>query len=603
MLPQDSAGTDKFMPTDTQALNLTHAIALQESSKDGKTPDYNAVGDAGTSKGAYQWQPGNFEAAASKFGLDPKDFSPQNQDKVAYAQVKDYKDRGYQPAEIASMWNSGSPHNYENHSGTTTINGQQVHYDTPKYVQGVKSYYQQLNGGQQTQQQNGYVQPPQNNPASTGQDSSMQMGQDQTAQPSQPSLLDKLGQRYNDASTATQDLTSGNSNIGSKASDMLQAAGAAGGALTDIATPIMSPILSKVNDFANYQTGGLLGKAEGYLGGLAQKAAQSDTGQRIIRGAGVIAQEHPTLAKDAGALGDITGGIGTLEGAGALKDTVGGFMGDALQSSAKKSIVDDATNAFSKTKTLAKSFAKNGGADVLENGINQGIVPGIEGGKYATKEAYTAAGDAISNIEDKELQPALAKAGTPEISQRIPLQSVRQQALNQIEDELSGTGNVESAQARMNKIFDENQKKYGDYPTLQDYNEMKRTVRTGVNFDSPKVDQDVSFNTGQILQKTIEDGAKQLGLPDVAAINQKMGNLIKYQKMLKDLDMTPVKVGKVRGLLQHVAGTGTGAMIGKMTGGGIPAEILGGYIGDKASGMIQKKTVGGLLGRFAKLNQ
>ncbi len=132
---------------------------------------------------------------------------------------------------------------------------------------------------------------------------------------------------------------------------------------------------------------------------------------------------------------------------------------------------------------------------------------------------------------------------------------------------------------------------------------MKRTVRTGVNFDSPKVDQDVSFNTGQILQKTIEDGAKQLGLPDVAAINQKMGNLIKYQKMLKDLDMTPVKVGKVRGLLQHVAGTGTGAMIGKMTGGGIPAEILGGYIGDKASGMIQKKTVGGLLGRFAKLNQ
>lgn len=130
-------------PTDPQALALTHAIALQESGSGG-APNYNAVGDNGTSHGAYQWQPGNFAAAATKAGLDPNDFSPANQDKVAYSEVKAYKDQGYSPGQIASLWNSGSPDNWQNHSGTATINGKPVAYDTPAYVKGVQAHYQSL---------------------------------------------------------------------------------------------------------------------------------------------------------------------------------------------------------------------------------------------------------------------------------------------------------------------------------------------------------------------------------------------------------------------------------------------------------------------------
>lgn len=132
-------------PVDKQALALTHAIALQESGSGGK-PDYTASGDAGTSKGAYQWQPGNFESAAKTAGLDPTDFSPENQDKVAYSEVKAYKDKGYDPGQIASLWNSGSPNNWQNHSGTTTINGKKISYDTPAYVKGVQKYYSQITG-------------------------------------------------------------------------------------------------------------------------------------------------------------------------------------------------------------------------------------------------------------------------------------------------------------------------------------------------------------------------------------------------------------------------------------------------------------------------
>jgi hypothetical protein len=162
-------------PIDQGALTLSRAIALQESSKDGRTPNYTATGDAGTSYGAYQWNNGkqalnpgelpvNFVNGAKDAGLDPTDFSPQNQDKVAYAQVMQMKKQGLQPEQIAAAWNAGMGHinDWQTHVGTTMINGQAVHYDTPSYVRNVQSYYQQLAGNQQQQTQQ--PPPPQQDP-------------------------------------------------------------------------------------------------------------------------------------------------------------------------------------------------------------------------------------------------------------------------------------------------------------------------------------------------------------------------------------------------------------------------------------------------------
>ena len=145
--PQDTQNTQSNTDskTDKQALALTHAIALAETGGSGK-PDYNAVGDNGTSFGAYQWNgPGKFADAAKSFGLDPNDTSPENQDKVAYAEIKAMKDSGLQPAQIAAKWNSGGINNWHDHSGTVIINGKAIHYDTPAYVQRVKGFYQKLN--------------------------------------------------------------------------------------------------------------------------------------------------------------------------------------------------------------------------------------------------------------------------------------------------------------------------------------------------------------------------------------------------------------------------------------------------------------------------
>jgi len=33
----------------------------------------------------------------------------ENENKATYLKIKDWKSQGYNPAQIASMWNSGSP--------------------------------------------------------------------------------------------------------------------------------------------------------------------------------------------------------------------------------------------------------------------------------------------------------------------------------------------------------------------------------------------------------------------------------------------------------------------------------------------------------------
>lgn len=109
---------------DPQAVNLAKAIRTTESNG-----NYNAVGDNGDSHGAYQFNKGNFAHWASQFGLDPNDMSPVNQDKVAYAKIKSWKDQGYNADEISAMWN-----------GSHLENGRPV-ANNPEYVKKVKANF------------------------------------------------------------------------------------------------------------------------------------------------------------------------------------------------------------------------------------------------------------------------------------------------------------------------------------------------------------------------------------------------------------------------------------------------------------------------------
>lgn len=114
-------------------------VALAKATRDVESQgNYNAKGKSGE-HGAYQWMPGNFENDAKKYGLDPLDFSPVNQDKVAYQSMLADKKSGLTPEQIASKWNSGDPNAYTKpHTGT---NAQGVSYDTPGYVKKVVDNY------------------------------------------------------------------------------------------------------------------------------------------------------------------------------------------------------------------------------------------------------------------------------------------------------------------------------------------------------------------------------------------------------------------------------------------------------------------------------
>lgn len=331
-------------PTDQDALRLTHSIALAESGSNGK-PNYNAVGDAGTSKGAYQWQPGNYEAAAKEAGLDPNDFSPANQDKVAYSQVKKYKDEGLDPGQIASKWNSGSPNNWQNHSGTVTINGQQVHYDTPAYVKKVQGFYKGLQGAQPLTSNYNPA------PYSSG---AVNLGKTVTtpdAQNAPPqSFLSKAGQDTSSALTGTAkaltDTASGKIN---PISGILQGAGS-----------IASGVSNVTNDALTHipLIGGLIQGGENLIGKGAVAAANTGAGKAVTGAYQSFATAHPELAGDIGAAANIAGVLPIFKGLSIAKDAASAGLEGALKGSAD-AVYDTVAPKLS-AKETAEAISKFG---------------------------------------------------------------------------------------------------------------------------------------------------------------------------------------------------------------------------------------------------
>lgn len=128
---------------DPQAVSLAKAIGIAESGG-----NYNAKGKSGEF-GAYQFMPETYKAYAGKYLGNPNaEPSIENQNKIAYSFIKEKKDQGYNPAQIASMWNAGEgrPNAYkEGHAG---VNQMGVKYDTPSYVKSVSDNYRRLVGAQ-----------------------------------------------------------------------------------------------------------------------------------------------------------------------------------------------------------------------------------------------------------------------------------------------------------------------------------------------------------------------------------------------------------------------------------------------------------------------
>jgi hypothetical protein len=110
MNPNETITADG-MALDPKVVKVMRAIRQIESSG-----NYDAIGDGGTSAGAFQWNngktvlatgqvPKNYWGHAKEAGVDVKDFGKASQNKVAYSIMKKWKDDGLDPEEIAAKWN------------------------------------------------------------------------------------------------------------------------------------------------------------------------------------------------------------------------------------------------------------------------------------------------------------------------------------------------------------------------------------------------------------------------------------------------------------------------------------------------------------------
>lgn len=208
---------------DPQAVSLAKAIRQVETGG-----NFQAQGKSGE-YGAYQFTQPTWDKYSKDHGVNVplNQATPEQQNEVAYKQIKSWKDQGYNVGQIASMWNSGKPDAYLD-KGYKGVNKLGVTYDVPKYAESVAKAYQTLKQG-------GQVGADPNNPSSTSArqtfSSAIQSIQQQNPQPTDvthstgTSTLDKLGNGLIDivpgAKTLGESLGTGLGAIKAKATDLL----------------------------------------------------------------------------------------------------------------------------------------------------------------------------------------------------------------------------------------------------------------------------------------------------------------------------------------------------------------------------------------------
>jgi len=121
---------------DQDVVNLAKAIRQVET---GNSPKAGATGEL---KSRYQFMPATWASSAAKFLGDAKaPLTLENENQVAYRQIKEWKDKGYRPDQIASLWNSGKPDSHLNKVRGVSSTNPNVKYDVPAYVEKVRKAY------------------------------------------------------------------------------------------------------------------------------------------------------------------------------------------------------------------------------------------------------------------------------------------------------------------------------------------------------------------------------------------------------------------------------------------------------------------------------
>lgn len=549
-------------PLDPQAVALAKAIRQTESGGNftvkGKSGEY----------GAYQFMPDTWKAYSKEAGVNANldQATPEQQNQVAYTKIKQWKDQGYNPGQIASMWNAGPgrPDAYlTGHKGT---NDKGVAFDTQSYATRVAQYYQQFKpqGG-------------------VGQDvAAPQIG----GQKQNPTLLDDLSKTAVDAGTGfSSALTRTLSGQINPLSGLIQGGGAIAGGVGSALTNVLEHTPLVGTAFKGLES--LIGSGVGAL-------AQTQAGQGLVNNYQQFAQEHPELAGDiAGAL-NIASVVPIGKGLSLLKGGLTDAAETAVKGSATKGAEKEIAASLTARGTKGLVSAEKRGLNPVKTLVsNKTYLPDVvrSGDKFVYDSTKAAAAlNKSLDVDETALQEMLKTAVKKNIG--VDLETVRARVLKDVTKEYAMSGNYRAAKNAVNDYFDSFLESTGGRKVidLNELNGLKRDVRKSVFNIAGDVKgtatADVKYNIGQSVMKQVEEIAKQAGAKDVPALNKLMGEKIEALKILESLNGKAVKGG---------AG-GTGREIAKDVAGGV-GEMAGNTIGIPLAGTFAGRGLAGLVGR------
>jgi hypothetical protein len=556
---------------DQSVVNLAKAIRTRESGN-----DYTKMGDADTSAGAYQYNnggtalkpgqvPANFQAWAKQYGLNPDDFSPVNQDKVAYARISDLKSQGLSPEQVAAVWNGGMgvKDNWQTHKGSTVINGKTIQYDTPAYVKGVIGEFQKLKGPTST------VNAP---------DTSASAGVDTSPSPDQGGgALKTLGNIYNAiakpfiglASIPDQLLFKGiNAATGANVPDPFTTQGIPSLGGTTLKGSDLG-LEQKLGDAA--QVGSYFLPGEGVLGAVGAGALQGG-GSAMSEGKGI--GDVALNTAEGAALGGAAGGGAKLAGAGLgkLGSLAAGDTAEAAQTGIKQAY-SDALNL----RAGELSYENRSGKDLAQVLTNHNVPLGrYEDGTLNASEAIPKLQAALRPL-NKQADAVLSKTEgvVPEIDLKDTL-SLAKRAIGKLN--VSPLEKEQLASAAQKNI-ESAAKRYGMSLDLKTADKLKSGLWATTFRKNRELDSYAPYLVGQQLKTQLEKAvAKTESSTDFKALNQQRGDLIDAIRRLQKLDGVRKVPG---GRLGHMFGGLTGTIIGSHFGplGG----LAGDYFGTRAS--------------------
>lgn len=537
MEPQTAAQTPGTN-IDPTALALSRSIRQVESGG-----DYNAVGDNGTSFGAYQFHGDNFKNWATQFGLDPNDKSATNQDHLAYLKIKSGLDSGLSQSEVAAQWN-----------GAKMVNGRPQAIN-PNYVKKVQAAYEQQNGSQ-------------SNPKTNGLGAFTPQAQTEQAQPAQPAGQTSQPQS-DDGPGFWSDLTSGN--FGGAAKD-------AGNFLFPIAGDIGGDI-NGTNKKSVLQQGADLGISAlpfipglGELGEGARAADLTADGVEAASKSGLLSKILGSpITKMAGigavggglqgvANGQDLGGIAQSAGIGGITGGALGGVGSLLSSALGKlpsRIVQNELRGI--TPETAQYFLDNHSVGSAEKMLADNL---------SAKESLN------SQISSVLKNPQYSKVGT--IEDIRPSFDAFVKTINAFPNsDLNTLGDVADAVREVaptqSKLVD---KVLSGSATLDDKNTL-RVALDRANYNTQGLPK-LTFNkaVANTFSNELRNEVQSLA-PETAPLFDQYSKEIKLTKPLKALTKKGVPIISARSLL--------GAMVGMGAMGGNPLGAAIGYGADQFS--------------------